>query len=548
MRTLHSYLARELAKTFVLTSVALTLLIVMGGGVANVFKAQGIGAREMATIFLFLAPVAVTIILPVAALFSATITYGRAAADNEMTASRAAGINIQRLFLSALVLGLLVTASTFYSWNLLLPHLSQRIEQLTRRDLPSIVKGQFQRNKALTFRNYRICADGFEELEGDRLPEKALEGHTYLLLTGVAFLELEQEQLARYGTADTTVIDFDRTTPTPEVTVILQGVRTFDVARGHAYEMQQQQLGPNEIPMPLKRKIKFQDLRTLSAYLDDPTQIPEMSDRLFRIKRGLMEQYLFEEIHEVFGERRPGAAYHLTGPDGATYEISSNLPPHRSQIDNAPTLFEATVIERSPDGTSRRIVAGRITFELQNTRDRERPLIIVRLSDRVKSRREPDGRTIEFESETLPAMKYRDQPSLVRQLGDFDPDRVLDPAYEGRPLPRKLADARKKLLRRARQFESEVLGEIHFRWSYSLSAVAVVLIGAMLGVVMRGGQVLTAFGISCVPTAFVVVASIVGRNLADRPDGAATAIAVMWGATGVTYLAAFIIGTRVLRR
>ena len=62
MRTLHSYLARELAKTFLLTCVALTLLIVMGGGVANVFRSEGVGVKEMASIFIFLTPVALTMI------------------------------------------------------------------------------------------------------------------------------------------------------------------------------------------------------------------------------------------------------------------------------------------------------------------------------------------------------------------------------------------------------------------------------------------------------------------------------------------------------
>src|SRR5262245_23577439 len=43
MRTLHGYFFRELLKTFGMTALALTLLVVMGGGVANIFKTQGVG-------------------------------------------------------------------------------------------------------------------------------------------------------------------------------------------------------------------------------------------------------------------------------------------------------------------------------------------------------------------------------------------------------------------------------------------------------------------------------------------------------------------------
>ena len=52
---------------------------------------------------------------------------------------RAAGINIHRLLLSALVLGALVSAATYYAWNYLIPTLSGQVEALTRRDLPTIV-------------------------------------------------------------------------------------------------------------------------------------------------------------------------------------------------------------------------------------------------------------------------------------------------------------------------------------------------------------------------------------------------------------------------
>jgi hypothetical protein len=65
---------------------------------------------------------------------------------------------------------------------------------------------------------------------------------------------------------------------------------------------------------------------------------------------------------------------------------------------------------------------------------------------------------------------------------------------------------------------------------------------------VRGGQVLTAFGISCVPMLFVIVASIVGRNLADRPDYSLASAGVMWGSTVFLYLAATTVGAKILTR
>jgi hypothetical protein len=91
-----------------------------------------------------------------------------------------------------------------------------------------------------------------------------------------------------------------------------------------------------------------------------------------------------------------------------------------------------------------------------------------------------------------------------------------------------------------------VRGEIHFRAAYACSAVATVLLGAMLGIVLRGGQVLTAFGISCVPTAFVVVAGIVGRNLSSQPQYGIASMAVMWGATAMMFVACAVVSAKLL--
>jgi hypothetical protein len=78
--------------------------------------------------------------------------------------------------------------------------------------------------------------------------------------------------------------------------------------------------------------------------------------------------------------------------------------------------------------------------------------------------------------------------------------------------------------------------------------VAIVLFGAVLGIIVRGGQVLTAFGISCLPMLFVVVAGIVGRNLSDRPAYGAMGIAVMWGAAAFMYFATGFVAVKILKR
>ena len=63
-------------------------------------------------------------------------------------------------------------------------------------------------------------------------------------------------------------------------------------------------------------------------------------------------------------------------------------------------------------------------------------------------------------------------------------------------MPPDQAKQLSKITERALQMVGEVTGEIHFRASYAVSVIAMILVGATLGVIVRGGQVLTAFGIN----------------------------------------------------
>jgi len=546
MRTLHTYFGRELLKTFLMTSAALTLLIVMGGGVANLFRGEGIGAGQMAQIVLYLGPVAVTLILPVAALFSSTITYGRATMDNEILACRAAGINIHRLLLSPLILGLFVTVFTYGSWNYLIPYLTGAIEDISRRDLPSIVVGQFQKGKPLAYGKYRITSDRCQAVPTDQLPEEVRRGHTFLRLLGVAFLELEDQEVMRFGTADETIIDFDNTGSTPRVTVDMQGGRSFDAARRQYFEFDHQILGPIDIPLPIKRKIKFETLGTLLKFEDDPMLIPEIQDLLHGMRRAMKAYFLSDQIARSM-ETSP--TFTLFGKD-----FQMEITAERYLIDESESRTKLggvrVTVTPSSGGPASLYTADEALIELRSGLDRDKHVILMELNGNVTISREPAGPNdlvVHKNKEALPKVAFEDQPELQKRFASFKMTSLFDKDFD-LPIYPKQERMRRKLVGRLGRYASEVLGEIHFRASYSLGAIAIVLLGAMLGIIVRGGQVLTAFGISCVPMLFVIVASIVGRNLADRPDYSLVSTSVMWGSTIFMYLAATIVGVKILKR
>lgn len=553
MRTLHAYFARETLKTFSMTSMALTILLVMGGGVANLFRGEGVSAVEMARIFVFLAPVAFTLILPVAALFSVAITYGRAAVDNEVLACRAAGINIHRILLAPFTLGLLVTVFTYFSWNYMIPFLTRSIEDITRRDLPAIVMGQFLKARPLSYGKYRIMANTCEAITREQLPDDIpsdfLEKHTLLRLVGVSFVEIEDQEPARFGTADETIIDFDNSGTTPRVTVDLQGGRSFDAIRRQYYEFEHQVLGPIEIPLPIKRKIKFETLDRLREFRADPRKIPEVQDLLHGMRRAMKAFFLCQDVEDHMDSGLGGSGVYRLKGDSFELEISGDQ--YLIDIDESRAKLRGVRARlTAPDEPARIYHADEATIELRSGRKPNSHVILVELLGNVRIGRDPPGptdRVVNKPKESLPQVNFADQQKLFANYEAFDIGSLFS-ANAILSLYPKQKKMQAKLLDRLDRYASEVRGEIHFRASYSLCAIAIVLIGALLGIIIRGGQVLTAFGISCVPMLFVIVASIVGRNLADRPSYGLASICVMWGATAVMYAATFIVGTKVLKR
>lgn len=544
MRTLHLYLARDLLKTFALTCVALTLLVVLGGGVANIFKGEGIAATDVFKVFIFLTPVAVTLILPVAALFSAAITYGRTAADNEITACRAAGINVHRLLLSAGVLGLAVTLVTLWTWNYTIPQLSKRIEDITRLDLHSIVVQQFSRAKPLVFGRYRLTATRCEVLDPSAIPEHRPGTHFYLLLTGVSFIEMEDEEIMRYGTADATIIDFEQTQGTPLIAVDLQNVRFFDSARGQYYDLAHQSLPPLEIPLPIRRKTKFEDLGNLLLFLERPEESFEVGNRLEAMRRELMTHAMYLS---VVRHLRAEGYFRLHGAD-VEYEIHSQEG-SQDPDDGRPVMRRIRVIEKGKAGEFQ-YTADSATIELRSTLERNRPVIVVELIGNVEIRRvgvAGDARPVHKPKETLKPIQFMDQPELNAAAKKLDARSILSGEHVI-GLHAKQTKQYERLIEYLEKYRGEVRGEIHFRCSYAISTIAVVVMGAALGIIVRGGQVLTAFGISCIPSMFVVLSSIVGRNLADRPQYSMLSLGVMWGGAILMYVATIVIMAKFLKR
>src|SRR5690606_28680437 len=124
----------------------------------------------------------------------------------------------------------------------------------------------------------------------------------------------DADELLRIGTADETIIRFDNTGHTPKITVDLQTGRSYDAQRRPYLEFEHQVIGPIDVPMPIQRRIRFENLPTLRRFQENPLEIPELQDLMHGMRRVLKEFFLVELFKDDLLPQRGGdGRIELTG-------------------------------------------------------------------------------------------------------------------------------------------------------------------------------------------------------------------------------------------
>ena len=95
---------------------------------------------------------------------------------------------------------------------------------------------------------------------------------------------------------------------------------------------------------------------------------------------------------------------------------------------------------------------------------------------------------------------------------------------------------------------AEIEAEIHSRLVFGIGCVSLIMIGIGLGIFLRDGHLLSAFGASSLPAAVLVVCIMMGKNITKNPDASAgSGIVLMWGGLVVLSLLAIMLYHRLLK-
>jgi lipopolysaccharide export system permease protein len=200
MKILHRYILAQLIPVFLLALVALTSIFVVLGLVEHATQ-QGLSLVRILYVVPFVIPSSLPYTIPATLLLSVTIVYGRLAADNEITATKAAGINVLTLLAPAVVLGITLSFVTLFLHDRIIPTANFRMREMLTRNVEDMVYAVLRRDHVFKAMSYEIHAqrvDG-KKLYATTFKRRSPEGkYDLIVFAREAALEFDLEkQLVR---------------------------------------------------------------------------------------------------------------------------------------------------------------------------------------------------------------------------------------------------------------------------------------------------------------------------------------------------------------
>jgi lipopolysaccharide export system permease protein len=152
MRLLYRYVLYELSRVFCMALVAITLILLMLGVVSEAVK-RGLSLSQILQVIPYVLPATLPFTGAVTMLFAVSIVYGRMAADNEILAAKAAGVNVLGLIRPALLLGLVLSAGCWLVYDQVIPPAKRNMRELVARNVEEFVYNVLRKERAISGMN-----------------------------------------------------------------------------------------------------------------------------------------------------------------------------------------------------------------------------------------------------------------------------------------------------------------------------------------------------------------------------------------------------------
>ena len=538
--TLHRYIFREVFKVFVLAAVALTVMMSLGS-ILRPVQEYGIGPQQAVHLMGYFLPITLTFVLPMAALFAASLVYGRFASDNELDACRASGISLLTLVYPGLVLAIMVAIANLLLSFHVMPVFVQRAEKSVKDDAKQIIFRNIQR------KGYYKGPEGAYVIYADRVNS---QNDT---LCGVIITEVKGPAIEKIITAESAKVKFNPHRRFNEV----------QITAYNSYQMDSEDVWSlglacftMEFPPLLGDDIKFKKIGEMKKIRDVDLML---FDPIAKLARETCAQFTAELLAQDIAAKKandPNSFYRLhSGEKFVEFTAGQCVAREEKKVElsggvvviESDVVIESNAVSKRPLRTLR---ATRASLHIEG--EEVEPTLTMEL--RNARWRNVDG------SEGLAWGRIRIRglilPQTVKAITDkFATKDCLEAISSASisstlrkgPSP-KLETLERKLQRKIQQTLNEIEAEMHSRLVFGTGCVSLIMIGIGLGIIKKGGHLLSAFGVSSVPAAALIVFIMMGRNIMKNPGAqAGSGIVLMWAGLVLLSLLAVVIYRRLLK-
>jgi lipopolysaccharide export LptBFGC system permease protein LptF len=549
--TLHRYIFRELMKVFVPSVLALTLMLSLGS-ILRPVQEHGVGPRQVVHLMGYFLPITLTFVLPMAALFAATLVYGRFASDNELDACKAGGVSLLTLVYPGLALAVIVAIANLILSFHVMPVFVHRAERSLKADAKQILFRNVQRRGY-----YNLPPDGQYRIYAD------LANPRNNTLSGVVVTEVKGSEIEKIITAENARVNFDPHERFNEVQVIAYNIYQMGLEDEVPFSAE---WVPVTMPFPslVGDDIKFKKINEMKKIRLDLMRF----DPIAKLARDTYAQFTIELLAEDIEKRltAESAENKLKLEDSVT-SVNSAVKSNFYKLHSGEKLVEFTAGRCSVRGEEQvQLSDGVMVIEYDaSSKQALRTLRSTRASLHIEGDKFAPTLTMDLRGPTWRQADGSEglaQRVIIRGLivpkavtDKFRTADVLDavsPVSINSALQKgpssELRTLQNKLQRKIQETLADIRAELHSRLVFGVGCVTLVMIGIGLGIILKGGHLLSAFGVSSVPAAVMVVCIMMGKNITRNPNTqVSSGIVLMWAALVLLSLLAVMIYRELLK-
>jgi len=528
---LHRYVFREVFKVFILATVALTLMMSLGS-ILRPVQEYGVGPRQVVHLMGYFLPITLTFVLPMAALFASALVYGRLANDNELDACRASGVSLLTLVYPGLALAIMVAIANLLLSFYVMPAFVHRAEKSLKDDARQILFRNIQQKGYYTLPGgrWRIYADNADFKNN--------------ILSGVVAAEVRKDAIGKIITAEDAKVTFDPHEMFNEVRITAHNTNQMgsDEKGGFAAEWGSITA---EFGSLLGDKIKFKKIDEMKEIRLDPMRFYPVAKLARQIYTRFTAELLAQDISTKISDKSGGRyrlyshsrfvevrADHCSVRNDVQVVLSDNVVvmEYDLQTGQAPRVLRCSRAFIEIEGNE---LAPTLTLDMRNAAWQTE-----QGTENLLSRYIIRGLVVPE------AVSGRFKTANV--LAEIQPDAVSSALAGG--ASKQLTDMLDEMRRTLGNTFAEIDAEMHSRLVFGIGCITLIMIGIGLGIVLRGGHLLTAFAASVIPAMVLVLCIMMGKNIATNPGSQAlSGIGLMWAGLAVLSVSAIELYRRLLR-